>query len=300
MWEAVRPDWAAMSRKMGTGAEGLGAGDFVSIRRDGTFAAGPVGLWGALWADSRPVKAIPKIIICPTRMHSDCSAIGSSAAVSAAVVRGPSPPRRGRDAPGTASRTPGVTGSAVVGVMERISARFIPRHEPGVVFEQVVQVLGIGGKRLTRIRIRAHVAEWERVNRIAAVGVEVHIFFVSVGDEEIVAYPARRQGGQIRRIEIERNFIARSKDDKFVVDRVEQRSHIAIARVSAGWPRVWTGGAGLFVNVFHIARRLVFDLQREAVEIQFGAQERDGRQAGTLIMDRILARFLASPADQDV
>src|SRR4029077_594898 len=106
MWEAVRPDWAAMSRKMGTGAEGLGAGDFVSIRRDGTFAAGPVGPWGALWAGRRPVKAIHKIIICPARMHSDCSAIGSSAAVSAAVLRGPIPPSRGRGALGTAGRMP--------------------------------------------------------------------------------------------------------------------------------------------------------------------------------------------------
>src|SRR6267378_2268816 len=85
MWEEVRPDWAAMSRKMGTGSVTLRAGDFFSVGAGGSFAAGPVGPWGVLWADSRPVKAIHKIIICPTLMQSDCSAIGSSAAVSAAV-----------------------------------------------------------------------------------------------------------------------------------------------------------------------------------------------------------------------
>src|ERR1700716_596198 len=147
MWEAVRPDCAAMSRKMGTGAVGLLAGDFFSVRAGGILATGSVRPWGALWADSRPVKAIHKIIICPARMHSDCSAMGSSAAVSAAVLRGPSPPLRGRDALGTAGRMPAL----LVGVLERIPARLVPRHESGVVFEQVVKILGIGGKRLARI-----------------------------------------------------------------------------------------------------------------------------------------------------
>src|ERR1700675_3218126 len=91
---------------MGTGAVSLRAGDFFSLGAGGSFAAGPAAPWGALWADSRPVKAIHKIIIFPARMHSDCSAIGSSAAVSTAVLRGPSPPRRGRDALGTAGRMP--------------------------------------------------------------------------------------------------------------------------------------------------------------------------------------------------
>src|SRR5260370_40751427 len=106
MWEDVRPDWAAMSRKMGTGAVSLGAGDFFSLRAGGILAAGPVGLgpWGARRADNRPVKAIHKIIICPARMHSDCSAIGSSAAVSAAVLWGARPPRGGGDALRAAGR----------------------------------------------------------------------------------------------------------------------------------------------------------------------------------------------------
>src|ERR1700675_113984 len=106
MWEAVRPAWAAMSRKIGTGAVSLSAGAFFSVRAGGILAAGPVGPWGALWADSRPVKAIHKIIICPARMHSDCSAIGSSAAVCAAVPRGTNPARGGRDALGTSGRMP--------------------------------------------------------------------------------------------------------------------------------------------------------------------------------------------------
>src|ERR1700687_6188369 len=134
MCEAVRPAWAAMSRKMGTGAVGLGAGDFFSVRAGGILAAGPVGPWGALWADSRPVKTIHKIIICPARMHSDCSAIGSSAAVSAAVLRGPSPPRRGRDALGTAGRMPAL----LVGVLERIPARLGPPHGSCGCFEPSV------------------------------------------------------------------------------------------------------------------------------------------------------------------
>src|SRR6202521_3003049 len=106
MWEAVRPPWAAMSREIGTGAVSLGAGEFFSVRAGGLLPVRTGGPWGVLWANSRPVKAIHKIIICPARMHSDCSAIGRSAAVSAAVLRGPSPPRRGRDALGTAGRMP--------------------------------------------------------------------------------------------------------------------------------------------------------------------------------------------------
>src|SRR5208282_1422690 len=171
-------------------------------------------------------------------------------------------------------------------------ARLVSRHEPGVVFEQVVQVLGIGGKRLAGIRIGAHVAKRQWVNRIAVVGIEVHILFVSVGDEEIVAHPSTGQGRQFRGIEIERYFIARSEDDKLIVDRFEQRPHISIARVGAGGPRVRASGARLLVNVFHVARRLIFNLQRESVEIQVGAGERYRRQAGALILPR--------PADEDV
>src|SRR5271155_2782362 len=95
-----------------------------------------------------------------------------------------------------------------LGILKRISAGFVSRHEPGVVFEQVVQVLGIGGKNLAGIRIRLHGAKRQRLNRISAVGIEVHILFVSVGDEEIVAHPSTRQCGQFRWIEIERNLVA--------------------------------------------------------------------------------------------
>src|SRR5450631_1174420 len=275
-----------MSRKMGTGAVSFGAGDSFSIRAGGIFAGEPIGPRGAVWADSRPVKAIHKIAIWPARMQSDCSAISRQADSSIAIVI----LSEAKD--DKLLLTNYHYDKPSLGILERISARFVPRHEPGVVFEQVVQVLGIGWERLSGIRIGSHVAEWQRVHRIAAVGVEVHIFFVSVGNKEIIAYPAARQGGQLRRIEIERNFIARPEDGKFVVDRFEQRPHIAVTRVSASRTRVRAGGAGLFVNVLHVARRPVFNLQRESVEIQFSARQRYQRQAGALI--------LAGAVDQNV
>src|SRR5271156_781983 len=85
-----------------------------------------------------------------------------------------------------------------LGILKQISVAFVSRHEPGVVFEQVVQVLGIRGKRLARTWISAHVAKRQRLNRVSAVGVEIHIFFVSVGDEEIVADPSMGQGRKFR------------------------------------------------------------------------------------------------------
>src|SRR5271169_762948 len=73
MWEAVRPAWAAMSRKMGTGAASLGA-DFFSMCAGGIFAGGPIGPCVALWGESKPVQAIHRMAVCPVRMQSDCSA----------------------------------------------------------------------------------------------------------------------------------------------------------------------------------------------------------------------------------
>src|SRR6267154_395888 len=81
-------------------------------------------------------------------------------------------------------------------VLERITARLIAGHKSGVVFEQVIQVLGIRGERLVGIWICFHVSEGQRVYGIAAVGVEIHVFFVSVGGEKIITHPAVRQRGQ--------------------------------------------------------------------------------------------------------
>src|SRR5260370_36451932 len=64
-----------MSRKIGTGAVSLGAVDFFSARAGGLFVAAPIEPCWAVWADSRPVKAINEIVICPARMQCDCSAI---------------------------------------------------------------------------------------------------------------------------------------------------------------------------------------------------------------------------------
>src|SRR6266851_3576225 len=78
MWEVVRPAWAAMSRKTGTGVVSLGAGDFFAMRAGGIFAGGPIGPNDEVWAESKPVRTPAKnndtIVIWSARMQSDCSA----------------------------------------------------------------------------------------------------------------------------------------------------------------------------------------------------------------------------------
>src|SRR5689334_20528637 len=77
------------------------------------------------------------------------------------------------------------------------------------------------------------------------------------------------------RIELEGDFIARTKDRQLIVESCEQWQDVAVTRVAACGPSVRPGGARLLIDVFHIARRLVFDLQRETVESEIGARQRN-------------------------
>src|SRR5271166_2503445 len=92
MWEAVRPAWAAMSRKTGTGVVSLGAGDFFffSMRTGGIFVGGAIGPCAGVWVESNLAQAIVKnndrMVIRPACMQCDCSADhGSSRGIMAAV-----------------------------------------------------------------------------------------------------------------------------------------------------------------------------------------------------------------------
>ena len=135
-------------------------------------------------------------------------------------------------------------------------------------------MLGISRKRFAEVRVRIHGPKRQRLDRIAAVGIEVHIFFVAVRGEEIIAYPSVRERRERARIEIKRDFIARSKDCELVVARIQQRPDITVSRVRAGRTRIRSGRADLLVNVFHVAGRLILDLQWESVEAQIGARQR--------------------------
>ena len=44
--------------------------------------------------------------------------------------------------------------------------------------------------------------------RVGLGGVEVHIFFVAIGHEEVIPHPSFGQRRKLRRIEVESHFIA--------------------------------------------------------------------------------------------
>ena len=83
MWEAVRPDWAAMSRKMGTGSVDLTAvdlavdwngADFVAAPRGAIFAAGPPGFWAITCANSKLTASEIRLRVRAAGMKCDCTA----------------------------------------------------------------------------------------------------------------------------------------------------------------------------------------------------------------------------------
>ncbi len=84
---------------------------------------------------------------------------------------------------------------------------------------------------------------------------------------------------QLRWIEIQTDFVARSKHDKLIVERRQQRQHITVAGIGSGWARVRSSCAHLLVNILHVSRRSAFDLQGISVELQIGVSQRNWRQA---------------------
>src|SRR5881409_779041 len=124
----------------------------------------------------------------------------------------------------------------------------------------------VGRERFAPIRILAHLPERQRFDRVAIRGVEVHVFFVAIGLEEVVARPPIGKRRQLALIEFKMSFFSGAEDCKFVIEFREQRKNVAVACVFSGLPRVWAGPAYLLVNVFHVAWRLVFNLARVAME----------------------------------
>ena len=83
----------------------------------------------------------------------------------------------------------------------------------------------------------------------------------------------------MRRIELQRDFVARAENCQLVVKAGEQWQHIAVASVGSRLTRVRTGAADLLVDIFHIPGRLRFNLPRIAVEIEVGSAQRNWSQA---------------------
>src|SRR5277367_1022737 len=94
-------------------------------------------------------------------------------------------------------------------VVEPISPLLVAGHMARVVFEKVVHMRVIEWERFSwSIGIIAHAEEGQRCHVVAFSGVEVHIFFVAVGGEEIIADPAFGKSGKTRGIEIQAHFVA--------------------------------------------------------------------------------------------
>src|ERR1700683_1133797 len=143
-----------------------------------------------------------------------------------------------------------------------------------VVVEHVVQVLLVFW-----VRYAVGIGVWRSgVKRqwgygVAVGGVEVHVFGESVGVEEIVAGPASRNIGQVRAVEICRDFVAGAEDYVFVVGFLHEVGYVAVAGVISDLAGVGTCGADVFVNVGEIVFRIGFDYAGVAAELQFGFGE---------------------------
>lgn len=84
MWEAVKPAWAAMSRKMGTGSVGpvvvdLTRADFFAALGDAIFVVGALefcalGFWLAACANSKLTANEIRLRVRAADMKCDCTA----------------------------------------------------------------------------------------------------------------------------------------------------------------------------------------------------------------------------------
>src|SRR3954447_10260020 len=99
-----------------------------------------------------------------------------------------------------------------------VAARLVAGDESRVVVQRVIEMAWIHGERLAAIRILAHLAERKRLDCAAVGGVEVHVLFVAVCLEEIIASPAFQEWRQLGWIELKLNFFSGTEDGKFVVE----------------------------------------------------------------------------------
>jgi len=120
---------------------------------------------------------------------------------------------------------------------------------------------------------------WKRAagHVIAFGGVEVHVFLVAVGGQEIIAAPnlwAARAAGRIDRGEprrLIRILPACRRLQSTTAARLRRRV------ISSRRARVRPGRTDFLVYVLHLAGGLAFYLQRVAVKLQIGADKRNRR-----------------------
>ena len=138
---------------------------------------------------------------------------------------------------------------------------------------EVVFVLGIFEAWRIRIGNEGVKREWR--DCVSMGGVKVHVFREAIGVEKIIARPAVGKLGQIRRIKINGDLIARAVNHIFFVNLSDEVGNIAVARVVSDLSRVRTCGAHLLVDVAQIIDGIAFDDARLAVEIELRGGQRN-------------------------
>jgi len=119
----------------------------------------------------------------------------------------------------------------------RVPPLLIPRNLPRVVLENIIQMLPVRRILLPGIRIPTHRPERQRSHGEPVRRIEIHILLVPIHQEEIISRPLRRQGRQPRRIELQRDLISGPEHYEPIIERSQQRQHVAITRVLPRLPR---------------------------------------------------------------
>src|ERR1700688_4257468 len=85
--------------------------------------------------------------------------------------------------------------------------------------------------------------------------VEIEILLESVRVKEIIAHPSCGKRGQLARIKVELDALARAKNDEAIVRGTEQIQHIAVARVVSRGASVGAGHAAIRERVDRVTCR---------------------------------------------
>jgi len=153
--------------------------------------------------------------------------------------------------------------------MESIALGAFARIEPRIPIQPIPHGRGSGGVLLAfRVGIGLHSVERNPGHSKRGRLVEVHVFHESVGIEKIISFPVRRKRRQSVGAEFCIDFLSAAEDDKSIVDLLQQRRAISIARVFAALPRKRAGAADSIIAVRQISRSFAFDLLRIATKFE--------------------------------
>src|SRR5438105_2635119 len=108
--------------------------------------------------------------------------------------------------------------------------------------------------------------EGQRVYEVTFGGVKVHIFFVTIGKEEIITFPALGQRRQMSGIELQLDLITAAEYGESVIRIDQQIADVPESCVSANRTRKRSGRAHLVVDEFKFAGRLIFPYPRVAMK----------------------------------